>query len=262
MLSRGRLYGGSNTLFEGVQLGRKKILEKLENQIGDFEKSLQSFESEIEKLKEGTAQQRMSLTSERSSLSEVRSMIDIEKSKLYQIESKIKNQTDNISDLESQKLSKQTELAGVTESLDSKNVRYEELDTQKLDELSDQELTQKIEDAHKAYIAAGVERDKAQAKLFEVRSNYNLASKDVEFYQNNIGDILSRLEALTNEEKSQLSIIQESELTLSQTKGSLEEQYTLKATLQDKLSTYEDTCLLYTSPSPRDKRQSRMPSSA
>ena len=241
VLSQGKLYGGSNTLFEGVQLGRKKILEKLEDQVGDLEKSLGAFESEISKLKEETAQQRMSLTTERSALSEVRSMIDIEKSKLYQIESKIQNQTDNISDLEKQKISKQTELTEVIESLESKNVRYVELDTQKLDELSDQELTQKIEGAHKAYIAAGVDRDKAQAKLFEVRSSYNLAAKDVEFYQNNIGDILGRLEALTNEEQSQLSIIKESEVTLAETKGSLEEQYTLKAKLQEKLSTYEDT---------------------
>ena len=32
--------------------------------------------------------------------------------------------------------------------------------------------------------------------------------------------------------------------------------------LKDKRALLVDTCLLYTSPSPRDKRQSRMPSSA
>ena len=32
--------------------------------------------------------------------------------------------------------------------------------------------------------------------------------------------------------------------------------------IEDKYSRYNKSCLLYTSPSPRDKRQSRMPSSA
>ena len=38
--------------------------------------------------------------------------------------------------------------------------------------------------------------------------------------------------------------------------------YRLNFFAQRSLSTTIDTCLLYTSPSPRDKRQSRMPSSA
>ena len=35
-----------------------------------------------------------------------------------------------------------------------------------------------------------------------------------------------------------------------------------RACYQDRCDAHSDTCLLYTSPSPRDKRQSRMPSSA
>ena len=42
--------------------------------------------------------------------------------------------------------------------------------------------------------------------------------------------------------------------------GWISRAYTVK--LQDRIIMLEENCLLYTSPSPRDKRQSRMPSSA
>ena len=44
--------------------------------------------------------------------------------------------------------------------------------------------------------------------------------------------------------------------------GSTEWVEYYKKDIQDKMVVYINTCLLYTSPSPRDKRQSRMPSSA
>ena len=56
--------------------------------------------------------------------------------------------------------------------------------------------------------------------------------------------------------RSQLKIIPESRLN-SQAAEIYE-----KIKEKEKMSDDKETCLLYTSPSPRDKRQSRMPSSA
>ena len=44
--------------------------------------------------------------------------------------------------------------------------------------------------------------------------------------------------------------------------GSKEAKAALKAGIQSQLKTMKEICLLYTSPSPRDQRGSRMPSSA
>ena len=62
-------------------------------------------------------------------------------------------------------------------------------------------------------------------------------------------------------------ITTDSEKSLVSRQASQVEQIELRTyvfldSLQPQLAAYMGTCLLYTSPSPRDKRQSRMPSSA
>ena len=52
--------------------------------------------------------------------------------------------------------------------------------------------------------------------------------------------------------------------SFSQSEMTLNENYLLQGVFRpiEKAFTIDNSCLLYTSPSPRDKRQSRMPSSA
>ena len=52
------------------------------------------------------------------------------------------------------------------------------------------------------------------------------------------------------------------EFTLSQTSSTNDAEVLVGNVQQEPIIAYSISCLLYTSPSPRDKRQSRMPSSA
>ncbi len=237
----GQLYGGSNTLFEGVQLGRKKILEKLEGKLTKLGKVIESLEkkSKKQKTKQETAQE--NLATVKKEFEERRKSLEESRGKLYQIESRISHLNDSVNELDHQVQLKQEELVLVEKDLELKNSRYSEIETVKVDEMSDQELTQKIEDAHKAYLASSASRDQAQSALFEIRSTFNLAAKDVEFHKNTLGDISVRIDALRKEKTTQQEIISSTEVQLKEIKQSLQEQYEKKAGIQSKLSEYEDT---------------------
>lgn len=241
VITDGHVFGGSNTLFEGVQLGRKKMLEKLEKQSSTALLELEKANAQLDSGRKVIEEKQAALKNQREILSELRLKFDGEKSKLFEIQSKIKNQTENQEEFESQVTAKNIELKGIGGMLIEKNRKYEEIESQKLDELSDQELTIKIEEAFKNYNRAGVLRDEAQAKLFDVRSQHNLALKDVEFYQNNIHSIGDRLNSFVLEEKQQTTIVEETSEALKSQKEELEKLYSLKVSLQEKLSSYEDT---------------------
>lgn len=241
VLSQGKVYGGSNTLFEGVQLGRKKMLEKLEKQAEKLATDLANHKSELDKKKQAAQESQVALRDKRTKLSEARGHLDREKSKLYQIKSKIDNQLGNIDQLEKQSAAKQEELKTVSQTLEVKRVRYEELESVKVDDLSDKELALKIEEAHKLYISFNAAKENAQSALFEERSKYNMAEKDVQFFSNSISSIHERIEQMKAEEATQKELITTTEASLEETKASLETQYTRKKELQSKLSEYEDT---------------------
>ena len=237
----GKLYGGSNTLFEGVQLGRKKILEKLETKLGKLSKVIKSYEEKAEKQKSNQTTTQEKLVAQKEEFEEIRKSLEASRGKFYQIESKISHLDGSIQDLDQGVQLKKEELVQVEKDLELKNNRYSEIQAVKVDEMSDQELTQKIEDAHKAYLAAGATRDQTQSSLFEIRSTFNLAAKDLEFHKNTLGDISVRIDALREEKTTQQEIISTTEVELKDIKQSLQDRYEKKAEIQSKLSQYEDT---------------------
>ena len=65
---------------------------------------------------------------------------------------------------------------------------------------------------------------------------------------------------LTENINNQKDSLEQSSIENKVLEGSIDSNYDLN--LADGIEAYYSDCLLYTSPSPRDKRQSRMPSSA
>jgi len=240
VLSQGKLYGGSSNLFEGVQLGRKKLVDKLGSQKESLLHLIEQEEQHCQSQKEELQSIQEQLKSARQSLVKERSDSDTQKASHYQRESSLINQASNIADLVTQIEQKEQEQKEVKASLEIKKQSYEELEEVASDNLSDQELTRQIQEVHNAYIAASRKRDQDQAALFEVRSTYNLALKDVEFFQNSISDSSDRLASLKEESASQVEVISTAKTQVTDSKKKLEDQYVLKSSLQEKLSANED----------------------
>ena len=239
--SKGHLYGGSNTLFEGVQLGRKKILEGIEDKSLRLASKLKEAEETIYGTKQLINSHHNEVRHKRQAIAALRSDQEKEQRNLYQIENTLRNQKENINQLRSQIEIKIIELAKTTKALSEKELRWEDLKSLRLEELSDEELTSEIEIAHKDYIAKGREKEDFQRSLFEAKSQFDIASKDVEYHRNSINSIAERLGAL----KSEITILKDRIETESKHsvdfKSELEVLYAEKAELQKKLSSYEDT---------------------
>lgn len=241
ILSNGVLFGGSNTLFEGVQLGRKKILEQLTKQSEQLLLDVDVALRDRDLIKKQLAEFQQAINAKRQQILGLRQRQESLQRDLYQIENKHRNSIESIQQLEHQKSLKSNEVLTFKGHLKEKEIAYNEMtSTEKVDH-SDNELTAQIEAAYEAYHQAGIERDEVQRRLFEVKSQASMADKDVEYHGSIIKGILQRIETMKKESAQHQNALQEYELQLKNAKDALEQLYVDKKSYQQKLSSYEDT---------------------
>ena len=70
------------------------------------------------------------------------------------------------------------------------------------------------------------------------------------------------LQVTTNQETGEALLAGMGELHLEITIFRMQEEQNIKVKVSEPIVVYRESCLLYTSPSPRDRQKSRMPSSA
>ena len=241
IVADGQMYGGSKTLFEGVQLGRKKLLENLVKKIGELKTEFEKKDAEVTEILGNIENHKKELQVERIAISEYRGKMDAEKSKLYEIQGRLQNIDNNIQSLSNELEEKSVELNTTNESLGKKQLQYEELSGEQDQEYNDEELAIQLEEMHAAYIAASGKRDEVQSQLFNARSKMNIAKKDVEFYTTNIKSVTQRISELKEDKQTQEDILKNTKIALDQIKDNLQVKYSEKKELQNKLSAYEDT---------------------
>ncbi|MFT4565850.1 MAG: chromosome segregation protein [Saprospiraceae bacterium] len=241
ILTKGLLYGGSNTLFEGVQLGRKKILEKLIVQSSGLEEGVISARNSLAEIKAEISDQQQSINKKRQEISGLRRRQEELQRALYQIENKHRNSVENLQQLQVQETAKIEESGRLQGQLHEKERLYKEMENSRGDEQTDKELSSQIETAYETYHKAGLERDETQRRLFEVRSQASIADKDVEYHGNIIKGIEKRIEEMQLESDQHHRSLTGFENKLEASKGQLEKLYVSKREYQEKLSSYEDT---------------------
>ena len=241
ILTNGLLYGGSNTLFEGVQLGRKKILEELIEQSTRLADGVTIAQNSLAEIKNKIAAQRQSINTKRQEISGLRRRQEELQRALYQIENKYRNSVETLQQLQTQETSKMEESARLQGQLLEKERVYKEMQSSGGDEQGDKELAGQIETAYEAYHKAGIERDETQRRLFEVRSQASIADKDVEYHGNIIKGIEKRIQEMQEESEQHQKSLSKFEISLKGAKGQLEKLYVSKRVYQEKLSTFEDT---------------------
>ncbi len=239
--SHGIMNGGSNTLFEGVQLGRKKILEQLVDDCSKLKDKVSQEEMDLEDFKARLAERQQWLQDKRLEVSTLRNEQEKLQRILYQIENKHRNNADALEQLSQQLTLKQEENAQSKNQVATKESTYHELSSQSIDESIDQALSAQIESAYTAYHQAGIERDEAQRRLFEVKNLSSIADKDVEYHGNIIEGIEKRLDEMKVESTQYRNSLVSFETRLTEAKKYLEEMYAEKRVFQEKLSLFEET---------------------
>ncbi len=238
---QGEIYGGSNTLFEGVQLGRKQILEKLYSSKDKIIDEIERIEGEVIKLKNEKQQIQIKLENAKKERKLKSREAQQKQQAVYQLESSLYNFKENISQIDRQKDDKRAQLEEAQQHVIVKEKQLEELSAMKIDELSDDELTGKIADIYGQMAVASESKEKSQQKVYELQGQVNILTKEVEFHQNTKKSVEARVNNIDGERETLSNKIKEGEYHLALTKTKLSKLYEERETLQSKLSEHEDS---------------------
>ena len=237
----GEIYGGSNTLFEGVQLGRRKLLEKLQASVSKLDIELTNDQKEILQLKE---EKRIILTQIEQTKKERKTVQfdnDRYKQSLYQIESQLSNHKENLAQLDKQIEAKNELLVQATQQQELKISHLEEINRLKIDEMSDDQLTTELANIYHEITTVNSEKEIKSQHLYEVQNQYNIILKEEEFHNNTLASVRNRRIDLDREHTVLIDKINDGEKNLFKTKNDLSQLYQDREKLQSKLSAFEDS---------------------
>ena len=150
---------------------------------------------------------------------------------------------------------------GLFSFLTKKNTSEDAADRESVGKIADKGSAENTQAGESKLAATAAEADKLDAKLAKTRKRFTSGILDFLTGTKIDDDLLDDLEAqLVMSDVSVTTATKIIESVRQSAKGN--EANNLQSVLRTQLTDLLQPCLLYTSPSPRDKRQSRMPSSA
>lgn len=238
--TRGKIFGGSNTLFEGVQLGRKKLVEKLSQKIAEVELASESKQEQIQVSKKNVVGVQENLKSERNRQIEIKRNRDQKSREEFQLGSTIQSIKENLDQWQQQIGIKTEQIQLISSSQKEVELRLEELSKVDLSRLTDSELSKKIEETHREYLKLTSQKDQSQYELFELRNTHNSLKREIAFNTEQLKQIDLQIASLNAELESS----RQSDVILTADKWNksleLEGLYEKKANYQKEISSRED----------------------
>lgn len=241
IISKSEIYGGSNTLFEGVQLGRKQILDKLLEQGEILAQEIEKIEEELNTAKSDKIQISKSLKEIRFKQQDQDQKLRSKQQKLYHYESTLNNISNNQDQIKSQLEAKRAQLSTANEHKSIKENHLLQLAEVNIEGLTDNELAEKINEVYNKLTESNSLKEAAQQSLYKVESEYKLIKKEEEFHSNLTKSVDDQLDRIILERKELNIKIEEGGSKLITVEKELKDQYLEKDKLQKKLSEYEDT---------------------
>lgn len=236
----GEIHGGSNTLFEGVQLGRHQLLEKINSTISRTEKDQIGDLNEINQLKNSKSNLLSSISEIKNRIKKESYTLELQRQEVYKQQSQIKNQKENIHQIDLQLSEKSLQLTDAESALNQKERHLMEIMDLNVDDLNDKELSAQIAAIYADIGAANQERENSQRQVYEVQNKHTVLLKEIEFHSNTIKSIEYRKEGIAVEKKQLQERVSSSNDRLRETEIKLIEHYEKKSSLQSKLSQQED----------------------
>ena len=239
--TNGFLLGGSNTLFEGVQLGRKQILEKLISQSGQITKELDEMTAELKTKNNRLILAQNELKSNRIDINKASQRSQTIDKELYQIKSQLSNQKDNLEQLKTQLQESSEKSKLLSKKLNEQETEVERLIQRKAFNMSDEQLSLEIGETYKKLNELAGKRDEANRDVYQKENQLQLLQKDLEFQKAGIVSLDRSISSNKNTIAALNSQIEDLELQNTKTKEELSLLYKNKEELQKKLNSYEDT---------------------
>jgi chromosome segregation protein len=239
--TRGALYGGSNTLFEGVQLGRKQILENLQKQYDQSQAEAQQMQDKLSQLKDKVTLSKNELNANQIDLhKKQQSQQNIER-ELYQITSQISNQHNNLEAVKTQISEAEGKSTTLVAKIAAQEIEVQNLINVKSDEISDEQLAEEISASYNKMTLLSQRRDESNRNLYQKENQLQLLRKDSEFQKENLVNIEHTISSKKRESELLVEQVANHNTKMEQLKANLAKQYQEKETLQKRLNSYEDT---------------------
>ena len=239
--TKGAVYGGSNTLFEGVQLGRKKILENLQKQYDQSQTEAQKMRDKLSELEDRVTLSKNDLNANQIDLHKKKQEQQNIERELYQITSQISNQNNNLDAVKNQISEAEGKNMSLVAKIAAQEIEVENLINIKSDEISDEQLSQEISASYNKMTLLSQRRDESNRNLYQKENQLQLLRKDAEFQRENLVNIQHHISSKKRESELLLERVVTYNSNMDQVKTKLSELYQNKETLQKRLNSYEDT---------------------
>ena len=142
--TKGAMYGGSNTLFEGVQLGRKQILENLQKQYDLSLSDTEKMQKKLSELESKVTVKKNDLNANQIDLHQIQQKQQGIERELYQVTSQISNQHGNLEAIKNQIDESEGKSKSLLAKIAAQEIEVQSLINVKSDEISVEQLSEEI----------------------------------------------------------------------------------------------------------------------
>lgn len=241
IISNNEMYGGSNTLFEGVQLGRKQIFEKLIETKDKIEIEVRNDNNEIIELREKKKLLVKDIDRAKAEKRNHSHVIQKKQQQLYQFESSLNSIKENQEQLTKQIAEKERLKLIAVEQRVLKENHISEMANIDLEGLTDGQLTEKINDVYNQLTTSNQTKESSRQYLYQLEGENNILKKEQEFHSNMVRSVQTQLSNIVDERKRHVEKSRTSSEKLIIIQGQLATLYADKDKLQKKLSEFEDS---------------------
>jgi len=239
--TKGAIYGGSNTLFEGVQLGRKQILENLQKQ---YDQSLSDTEKMQKKLSDheyNVTVNKNELNANQIELHQIQQKKQGIERELYQVTSQISNQHGNLEAIKNQIDESEGKSTSLVAKIAAQEIEVQNLINVKSDEISDEQLSLEISASYNKMTLLSQRRDESNRNLYQKENQLQLLRKDAEFQRESLVNIERNISSKQRESELLVEQVANYNTEIASVKKILSGLYDQKEALQKRLNSYEDT---------------------
>jgi len=239
--TKGAIYGGSNTLFEGVQLGRKQILENLQKQYDKYLVDIEEMHKKLSDLQSKVTVKNNDLNANQIDLHSTQQTKQNIERELYQISSQISNQQGNLQIIKNQIDESEGKSKSLIEKIATQEIEVQNLINLKSDEISDEQLSKEISASYNKMTLLSQHRDESNKNLYQKENQLQLLRKDAEFQKESLINVQGNITSKQSESKLLVEQVSHFTKELDSVKQALSELYEKKGILQKRLNSYEDT---------------------
>ena len=185
---RGEIRGGSATLFEGVNIGRRSNLENLNSQVERLDNQIHASRSELETLVETSQSQQLIISEQSEKLKKLREDLQESENERNVIATRLSVRKNISNELQIKTSDAKQHILNVQGELDALIKLSESFSEKSIDEDNIEEMKADFDKYHKEFEAARLIKDEVYNRILKDENALNLIQRDLEQIEKSISE--------------------------------------------------------------------------